>query len=101
MNPLLLNLLAGLLAGSISACGGAIKDAPYEGFKPLTFIRSPIVGLFCGYLTHFFSHEFIVSMLCSGYLERILVEGWKLIRVKKPGKFIYGEWGVAKRKYND
>ena len=49
MRSPLLNILAGLLAGLICACGGAIKDAPYEGFDGPTFLRSPIVGTFCGF----------------------------------------------------
>ena len=93
----MINVLAGLLAGCISACGGAYKDAPYEGFKPLTFLRSPIVGLGCGWVTHYFTGNFVVAVLCSGHLERIAVEGWKIVRCKKPGKFEFGEWGVAKR----
>jgi hypothetical protein len=91
------NLLGGLLAGILTACGGAIKDSPYEGFRIRTFLRSPIVGLICGYLTHFFTHEFIVIVLCSGYMERIVVEGWKLVRCQKPGKFEFGEWGIPKK----
>ena len=91
------NLLAGLLAGSMSACGGAIKDAPYEGFKLATFFRSPIVGLLCGLITYSFTRNFVIAACCAGYLERIIVEGWKLLRVKKPGKFDYGEWGVPKK----
>ena len=89
-------LFAGLLAGILCACGGAIKDAPYEGFKPLTFFRSPIVGLLCGVVVSHLHQEFAVSFLCAGYLERICVEGWKIARVKKPGKFDVGEWGVKK-----
>jgi hypothetical protein len=91
------NIVAGLLAGLLCACGGAIKDAPYEGFKLLTFFRSPIIGLFCGIVTILFTRNFIIAICCAGYMERVIVEGWKIIRVKKPGKFDVGEWGVAKR----
>ena len=94
---MIINLLAGLCAGIMTACGGSVKDAPYEGFKPLTFFRSPLVGLFCGWLTHYFTHEFVIAFACSGYFERIVVEGWKIIRCKKPGKFDVGEWGVIKK----
>ena len=93
---MLFNILAGLTAGCVTACGGAIKDAPYEGFKPLTFLRSPIVGVGCGVLTYFFTSNFVVAFACSGYFERIVVEGWKIVRCKKPGKFDVGEWGVMK-----
>lgn len=90
------NLLAGFLAGWLCAFGGAIKDAPYEGFKPVVFVRSPIVGLFCGAATWFLTDRFIVAFLCAGYLERITVEAWKLYRAKAPGKFLVGEWGVPR-----
>lgn len=93
---MILNILAGFLAGCLCACGGAIKDAPYEGFKPLVFLRSPIVGTLCGLATVLITHEFVVALFCAGYLERVVVEGWKICRVKVPGKFSVGEWGVKK-----
>ena len=62
----------------------------------LTWFRSPIVGLFCGWVTHFFTHDFVIAICCAGYMERVVVEGWKIVRVKKPGKFDVGEWGVKK-----
>ena len=45
------NLFAGLLAGFLCACGGAWKDTPYEGFKPITFLRSIWVGAIAGVLS--------------------------------------------------
>jgi len=96
MNPLLWHILAGLLSGLLCACGGAIKDAPYEGFKLATFFRSPIVGAACGAITSLFADSFVVAFLCAGYFERICVEGWKIVRVKMPGKFENGEWGAPR-----
>ena len=40
-----LNILMGFLAGLLCSLGGALKDSPYEGFKPLVFTRSIWVGL--------------------------------------------------------
>ena len=36
--------VVGFLSGLSVAITGAIKDAPYEGFDPVRFIRSPLVG---------------------------------------------------------
>lgn len=97
MTLLVLDLLAGVVAGSACACGGAIKDAPYEGFKTRVFFRSPIIGACCGLLLGIVAQQgAIVAFLCAGYMERLVVEGWKLLRAKAPGKFQFGEWGVPK-----
>jgi len=93
-------LTIGFLAGLAVACGGAIKDAPYEGFKPLTFIRSPIVGAIVGYILNKIYPRLPSEILFLASIagERIVVEGYKLIRALqkkyKPKKFEIGEWGV-------
>jgi len=83
----MINIFAGLLAGLICALGGAWKDSPYEGFKPLTFMRSIWVGTLAGLVTTTFTNQFIIAFCCSGYIERACVEGYKIVRNKKPGKF--------------
>lgn len=88
-----LNIVAGLIAGTLCALGDALKDSPYEGFKPLTFTRSIWVGLFAGAITSSFTENFYVAICCSGYMERCAVEGWKILRQKKPGRFDYGSLG--------
>ena len=96
--------LTGFLAGLCVACGGSIKDAPYEGFKSFTFLRSPVIGLFAGLiLYHLFRiKNFVVLFLAVIGLERVIVELFKLYRAVtkgyKPGKFIFGEWGISKKK---
>jgi hypothetical protein len=89
------NIFAGFLAGLACAIGGAIKDSPYEGFKPATFPRSIWVGTLAGLVTSTFTDSFIIAVCCSGYLERCAVEGYKIIRHVKPGKFENG--GVGHR----
>jgi len=37
-------MVLGALSGLVVAICGAIKDAPYEGFNMMTFIRSPVIG---------------------------------------------------------
>ncbi|MEK6281584.1 MAG: hypothetical protein AABN95_14615 [Acidobacteriota bacterium] len=89
----------GLLAGLSVAIGGAIKDAPYEGFQFLTFLRSPIVGAVVGWSLERQLHVADRNVLFLATIggERIIVEGYKLLRAQKPGKFLFGEWGVPKQ----
>lgn len=91
---MLLNLLMGLAAGTLCALGGAIKDSPHEGFKPETFMRSPLLGIATGALTIPFTHHWFVAFCVAGYLERVCVEGWKIVRRQTPGKhaWTYSEW---------
>lgn len=85
----------GFLAGLSVAIGGAIKDSPVEGFKPLTFVRSPIIGTVVGAGINSVvpKSNKVVLYLASIGGERIIVESWKLIRAQVPGKFTNGEWG--------
>jgi len=85
----------GFLAGLSVAIGGAIKDSPMEGFKPETFIRSPIIGAIVGASINGIlpkTNKVIVYLGTIGG-ERIIVESFKLIRAEIPGKFQNGEWG--------
>lgn len=89
----------GLAAGLAVGIGGAIKDAPYEGFNLLTFFRSPIVGAAVGWAIERQLRliDPVTLFLASIGGERIVVEAYKLVRSQKPGKFTYGEWGVPKK----
>ena len=85
----LINVFMGFLAGLVCSLGGALKDCPYEGFFPLKFCRSIIIGTLCGAVSSFFVPEDqpVVIFMFAGYSERMIVEGYKIIRAKKPGKF--------------
>ena len=89
-------------SGLAVAIGGAIKDAPYEGFDLATFVRSPIIGAVEGPILDrvFKSPNGWLLALATIATERITTESYKLIRAQKtlkaPGKFYYGEWGVPK-----
>jgi len=93
--------IIGFIAGLLVAIGGAIKDAPYEGFKDQTSWRSPLIGMVWGmYLAKKYKNieKFPLFFAVIG-LERATVEAYKLFRavVKKnykPAKFEYGEWGI-------
>lgn len=91
--------VVGLAAGLVVGIGGAIKDAPYEGFKLLTFFRSPIVGLLVGWVIESQLHVSDPKALFLATIggERIVVEGYKLWRAEQPGKFNFGEYGNPKQ----
>ncbi|MBP9771790.1 MAG: hypothetical protein KBD16_02605 [Candidatus Pacebacteria bacterium] len=83
-------LLLGIIAGCITAVGGDLKDAPYEGFQLAKFFRSPIIATAIGLLlTSFFplSAGMIVLLAIFGG-ERIVSEFYKKILMGRvPGKF--------------
>jgi L-methionine (R)-S-oxide reductase len=81
------NLLAGFLAGLLCSVGGAVKDSPYEGFKRLVFFRSIVAGTVGGLVSLAFARSFVLAFAFSGYFERFVVEGWKIVRGRMPGKF--------------
>lgn len=97
LRHVLLNTFAGWLAGTLCSLGGALKDSPYEGFKPTTFPRSMVVGTLCGLASTAVTADFFLAFAFGGYFERLSVEGWKIIRAKRPGKFDargwVSEWG--------
>lgn len=90
-----INALAfGALAGLAVACGGAIKDAPSEGFSLMKFQRSIVAGVVGSvFLNYLFVLAPIISFLASIGFERCVIETYKIYRAKAPMKFRYGEWG--------
>jgi hypothetical protein len=70
-------LLVGLAGGLLVAIGGALKDSQFEGFIPLKFVRSPIVGAVTGMIfVHFSKAWFLVALSTVGG-ERVGVELYK------------------------
>lgn len=74
----------------VPALGGMMKDAPYEGFLPLKFIRSPIVILLLGWLIlaiyPTYEQKYILLSILGA--ERIICECYKkIINGRCPGKF--------------
>lgn len=99
MNPTLEGALVGFFSGLAVAAGGAIKDAPYEGFQTLKFFRSPVVALVEGAI-----QKSLFPTLNDGILffstigtERLTIESYKVLRAHMPSKFAGGEWGVPKK----
>jgi len=74
-----------LFAGLITALGGMGKDAPYEGFEPLKFWRSPFLALLGGVpiLLVVDNPDHKIFLLSVFGLERIFSEFYKkFIRIK-------------------
>ena len=92
LRQLALNTFAGWLAGTLCALGGAVKDSPIEGFKRSTFPRSIVVATFWGLVSTALTADFFLAFAFAGYFERMTVEGWKIVRAKRPGKFISDAW---------
>ena len=97
LRQIALNTFAGWLAGTLCSLGGAVKDSPVEGFKRSTFPRSMVIATFWGLVSSGLTADFFLAFAFAGYFERLTVEGWKIIRAKRPGKFVapgwVNEWG--------
>lgn len=95
-------IIYGGLAGLLVGLAGATKDAPYEGFKMNTFWRSPLVGVIAGVIVASTTKGDKARLFLGAIaVERMIVEGYKLLRAQKPGKFEFGEWGVAKQTFTN
>lgn len=91
-------IIIGFISGLAVAIGGAIKDAPYEGFDPVKFIRSPAIGTVEGLIIVYVVpkiNPYVLFFTVIG-TERVTTETYKIIRAKIPGKFLNGEWGIPK-----
>lgn len=93
----LVDVFAGGLAGLTIAAGGAIKDAPYEGFDLFKFFRSIVIGMIEGPIVASYTNikpELLFFVVIG--TERVTVESWKVLRSARPAKFSIGEWGEKK-----
>lgn len=90
---------AGMLVGTLTAIGGAMKDAPYEGFDFSTFMRSPVLtGLWAVILGEIFPDVSVLPVALAAIgAERLTVELYKLGRTRQrnyvAAKHRVGEWG--------
>lgn len=69
-----------LLAGLLDAIGGAVKDSPSEGFKPLSFPRSILFAGLTAPLALLLADSIVITFLVNGYLTRAAVEVYKFFR---------------------
>ncbi len=56
-------VVVGSAGGWISAFGGAMKDAPHEGFELLKFFRSPVIAAIYGTLLAFLTTSYLLVFL--------------------------------------
>jgi hypothetical protein len=83
MNLLLL-CLVGLMCGLHAATWGGFKDSPFEGFKPVSFVRSVLLGLGAALglalATDLASTQPLLLLVGLCYaLERLATEWWKSV----------------------
>jgi hypothetical protein len=82
-------LTASCCSGIAVALGGAYKDAPFEGFKLINFLKSPLILLFSSplfYIWGSISLGFLIYMNIG--LERFIVEYYKTyVQRSMSGKF--------------
>ncbi len=81
--------LWGILPGLITACFGAYKDTQWEGFEWSKFFRSIVLTFFIYiYIEKYCPQEKVIFKISmASMLERCLVEGYKSVIGKQPGKF--------------
>ena len=69
--------IVGFAVATIIAVGGAWRDAPMEGFDPIKFLRSPLIGLAVAFvLSRFTDSYFQIAVATIGY-ERAVAETYK------------------------
>lgn len=95
-------LLVGIAGGLLVAVGGALKDSQFEGFLPLKFLRSPVVGAMTGMLMIRFSTDWFLVALATVGSERVVVELYKTflkrqVRGMHAGKPVFYPVWLARR----
>ena len=69
--------MVGFVVGAIIAVGGAWRDAPMEGFDPVKFLRSPLIGLGVALVLSVFTESYFqIAVAAIGY-ERAVAETYK------------------------
>jgi hypothetical protein len=81
--------LVGSIGGWVSAFGGAWKDAPFEGFQPLKFLRSPLLAAGWALLLAQLSSDLVVVTLAAIGFTIATTESYKtfLFPSRPRGKF--------------
>lgn len=82
-------MMLGFVAGLCEAVGGMWKDAPFEGFEPLKFFRSPSVGTIAGSFLFLFQSNLGVVLLATFGADRMLIETYKtFVLRRRNGRFL-------------
>lgn len=80
--------ILGFIFGVFEAFGGSWKDAPFEGFEPLKFFRSPLISAFWATILSSTQMNLAVLLLSTGGATRMTVELHKaFLKGYKSGKF--------------
>jgi hypothetical protein len=81
--------LVGSIGGWVSAFGGAWKDAPFEGFQPFKFLRSPLLAAGWALLLAQLSSDLVVVTLAATGFTIAATESYKtfLFPSRPRGKF--------------
>lgn len=87
--PAPLTVLIGGIGGWLTACGGAWKDAPIEGFSGWKFLRSPVVATAWAVPLSFTTDSWVLLTLAAGGFSVATIETYKtfLTGGRPPGKF--------------
>ena len=87
--PQVVTVLVGGIGGWLTACGGAWKDAPIEGFSGWKFLRSPVVATGWAVPLSFLTDDWMLLALCAGGLSVATIETYKTFFTggRPPGKF--------------
>jgi hypothetical protein len=88
MSPVMVALV-GSIGGWVSALGGAWKDAPFEGFQPFKFLRSPLLAAGWALLLEQLSSDMVVVALAAIGYTIATTESYKtfLFPSRPRGKF--------------
>ncbi|MDD5290807.1 MAG: hypothetical protein PHZ04_01700 [Patescibacteria group bacterium] len=85
-------MIMGFIIGLFEGIGGGYKDGTFEGFRTVTFIRSPILAAVGGFLMALLTNNPLFILLGLLAFERIMIETKKFFKKGyMPGKFIQGE----------
>ncbi len=81
--------LVGSSLGWLIACGGALKDAPIEGFERLKFVRSPVVAGAWAALLSLFTDNYLLAALGGAGFSVATIETYKtfFFPARPRGKF--------------
>lgn len=87
--PQAVTILVGGVGGWLTACGGAWKDAPIEGFSGWKFMRSPVVATAWAVPLSFLTDDWTLLALCAGGMSVATIETYKTFFTggRPPGKF--------------
>ncbi|MGH3423337.1 MAG: hypothetical protein ACRDO8_01335, partial [Nocardioidaceae bacterium] len=87
--PWLVVPVVGGIGGWATACGGAWKDAPVEGFSGWKFLRSPVVATAWAVPLSVLTDSWVLLPLAAGGLAVASIETYKtfLTGGRPPGKF--------------